>query len=250
MEHISYEYLALVYDRLMEDVDYKQWTDFLVELLARSGKLPTHILELGCGTGNITRELLARGYEVVGIDRSAEMLEYAREKTASYGDRIILIEQDITELDFEVYEIDTVIAVNDTFNYISDIGALERLLRYLHPRLKQGGQLVFDISSEYKLAHVLGEQTYGESFDEMAYLWENHYDPAQRQVYMNINIFAAEGAHYVRYQEEHVQRAYSADEIIALLARIGYRNIEVYADFSLVQPVAADAERLFFSCVK
>lgn len=57
------------------------------------------------------------GYEVVGIDISEQMLELAHEKLKDYEDKVILMEQDIRELDFEIYEIDCILAVNDTFNY-------------------------------------------------------------------------------------------------------------------------------------
>lgn len=250
MENRSYEFLSQIYDDLMQDVNYKQWTEYIIGLIQEQGENPKNILELGCGTGNITVELLEKGYEVVGVDMSEEMLEIAEEKTEKYGDKAILIEQDITELDFDVYEIDTVIAVNDTFNYILEKEKLKNLLAYLHPRIKTGGQLVFDISSEYKLRHILGKNTFGESFEDMAYLWENYYDEETRQVFMEINIFEKQKELYERLTESHVQKAYAKDEIIQLLKEAGFRNIKVYADFSFDNHIQNHAQRLFFSCIK
>ncbi len=250
MENRSYEFLARIYDDLMGEVDYKQWADYLIRLIKDQGDNPQNILELGCGTGNITHELLKRGYEVVGIDISEEMLELAEEKTQDFGDRIILIQQDITELDFEVYEIDTVIAVNDTFNYILEKKKLKDLLTYLYPRLKSGGQLVFDISSPYKLQYTLGGHTFGESFEDMVYLWENYYDRALGQVFMEINIFEKRGKMYERLTENHVQRAYERNEIIKMLTEAGYKNIKSYGDFNFDENIKTDVQRLFFSCIK
>lgn len=250
MENRSYEFLSHIYDDLMQDTNYKDWADYLIKLIKDQGENPLNILELGCGTGNITLELLQKGYEVVGVDISEEMLEIAGEKTEIFGDKVILIEQDITELDFDVYEIDTVIAVNDTFNYILDKEKLNNLLVYLHPRLKTGGQLVFDLSSGYKLQNTLGANTFGESFEEMAYLWENYYDQESGQVFMEINIFEKKGQYYERFTETHVQRAYKQKEITDILQEIGYRNIKVYSDFNFDENIKENAQRLFFSCVK
>lgn len=250
MENRSYEFLAQIYDDLMQDVDYKQWTEYIEALILDQGERPHNILELGCGTGNITKELLKRGYELVGVDISEEMLELAEEKTQDFGDKVILIEQDITDLDFDVYEIDTVIAVNDTFNYILEKEKIKGLLDYLYPRIKEGGQLVFDISSDYKLQHILGKNTFGESFEDMVYLWENYYDQESGQVFMEINIFEKKGQYYERFTETHVQRAYKQKEITDILQEIGYRNIKVYSDFNFDENIKENAQRLFFSCVK
>lgn len=250
MENRSYEFLAEIYDDLMRDVDYSAWADYLMGLVLDQGDKPLNILELGCGTGNITTELLQRGYEVVGIDISEEMLEIAEEKTEDYGDKIILIEQDITALDFDIYEIDTILAANDTFNYILEKDKLQGLLAYLHPRLKTGGQLAFDISSKYKLARTLGGNTFGESFEDMAYLWENYYDPALEQVFMEINIFEKKGELYERLTESHTQKAYETEEIRTMLEEIGYRNVRIYSDFNRKEEIPEEAQRIFFSCIK
>lgn len=245
----AYGFLAQIYDDLMEQVDYKEWTDFVMQMVEEQGNLPKNILELGCGTGNITKELLQRGYEIVGVDISEEMLELAREKTSEFGKNIILIQQDITEMDFDIYEIDCIIACNDTFNYIIDRDALRSALRYLYPRMKKGGQLVFDISSEYKLQNVLGNHVFGESFEDFAYLWENFYDENEKLTEMLINIFSREGELYRRDTEIHYQRAYGEEEIIQLLKEAGFQDIKTYADFEMKSP-NEKSERIFFSCVK
>ncbi|MDO4711356.1 MAG: class I SAM-dependent methyltransferase [Peptostreptococcaceae bacterium] len=249
MGNEAYRFLAQIYDDLMEHVDHKQWAGFVMDLVKEQGDAPNNILELGCGTGNITKELLAMGYEVVGVDLSEEMLELAREKTQEFGEKIILIEQDITDMDFDIYEIDCIIACNDTFNYIIDIEALRSALEYLYPRMKKGGQLVFDISSRYKLQHILGDRVFGESFEEFAYLWENFYDDDEHLIEMEINIFSKQNGSYRRDTETHFQRAYTEEDMVELLETVGFQNIKVYADFKMQKP-EAQSERIFFSCVK
>lgn len=244
----QYSALHRVYDYLMQNVDYKKWTEYIVELIKSSGENPKNILELGCGSGNITVELLERGYEVVGIDISPEMLEIAREKTFDFGNKIILIQQDLNEIDFEVYEIDTVIATNDTFNYITDKNKLQSLFEYLYKRIKKGGQFVFDISSEYKLKNTLGNNVFGESFEDMVYLWENFYDDETKILTMDINIFEKENGMYFRDTETHFQRAYTREEIVKMIEKTGFREIRVFSDFEM--KYSEQAERIFFSAIK
>lgn len=249
MENRQYEFLSRIYDELMANVDYPKWAKFMSDLAEKQGEKPINILELGCGTGNITLELLKMGYEVVGIDISEEMLEIAREKTADFGEKAILITQDITDMDFDVYEIDCVMACNDTFNYIVEKEELASLLSYLYPRMKKGGQLVFDISSRYKLEHILGNNVFGESFEDWAYLWENFYDEQERLITMEINLFTQEEGAYRRDIETHYQRAYTKEEIIDLLKKTGFREIKTYGDFEW-EASHENTERIFFSCIK
>lgn len=247
---MQYSVLSQIYDQLMVNVDYEMWASYIESLILEQGPKPQNILELGCGSGNVTEKLLEKGYEVVGIDYSEEMLEIAEEKTEEFGNNIIYIQQDLREIDFEVYEIDTVISANDTFNYMTDIKDIEHVLTYLYPRIKKGGQLVFDISSQYKLENVLGNNTYGESFDDMVYLWENFYDKEQKLINMEINFFEKNANTYKRFSETHVQKAYAAEEIKELLQKIGYENIKIYADFEKEEGYKNDSQRIFFSCRK
>lgn len=247
---MQYSVLSQIYDQLMVNVDYEMWASYIESLILEQGPKPQNILELGCGSGNVTEKLLEKGYEVVGIDYSEEMLEIAEEKTEEFGNNIIYIQQDLREIDFEVYEIDTVISANDTFNYMTDIKDIEHVLTYLYPRIKKGGQLVFDISSQYKLENVLGNNTYGESFDDMVYLWENFYDKEQKLINMEINFFEKSEKTYKRFSETHIQKAYTVEEIKKLLQKIGYENIKIYADFEKEEGYKNNSQRIFFSCRK
>ncbi|MDO4793064.1 MAG: class I SAM-dependent methyltransferase [Filifactor alocis] len=246
---MAYEAVSRVYDALMEEVDYQLWCNFMEELFTSKTEGIRHILELGCGSGIMTEKLLEKGYEVVGADVSEEMLELAWERVCSYGNKAILMQQDIRDLDFEIYEIDCILSSNDTFNYLTQKAQLEELFSYLYARLKVGGSLVFDISSEYKLSTVLGDRVYGQSFEDMAYLWENEYDEQSRELTIRVNVFEQEGEVYRRYEEVQVQKAYFKEEIVELLEKTGYKDIEVYGDFSR-EPIEETCERWFFCAIK
>lgn len=260
----QYTYLPMIYDQLMEDVDYDSWCDYIIRLMAGGEKenpqsvwtteMFHHILELGCGSGNMTCLLLERGYEVVGVDNSYEMLELARQKTIIYGNRVILMEQDIRQMDFEIYEIDCILAVNDTFNYILKEEELEEIFSFVFLRLRKEGLFIFDISSPYKLAHVLGSNTFGESLEDYCYLWENFYEEGDNLLTMDINIFTKQdNGSYQRSTETHFQKAHSPEQIRGILQKVGFTFVKMFADFSPEERTLEEChkvERIFFRCEK
>lgn len=252
----QYTCLPLLYDRLMEDVDHSAWCAYLLALMSKEGEQREvkNILELGCGSGNITRELLAEGYEVVGIDSSFEMLEIARKKTEIYGEKIILLEQDIREMDFDIYEIDCVLAVNDTFNYILEEEELLSIFSFIFERLRDGGIFLFDVSSPFKLSQILGNNTFGESFEDSCYLWENFYEEEEALLTMELNLFLkTERGVYERREETHFQRAHPPEKLKEMLEEAGFSKMRIYSDFSEEEKDSGElgeAERIFFCCIK
>lgn len=247
---MAYEVISKIYDELMEEVDYNQWCDFMEKLFLERTPDIHHILELGCGSGIMTECLLNKGYEVVGVDTSEEMLFLAQERLQRFGNKVILMEQDIENMDFEIYEIDCIFSSNDTLNYILEEDKLKNLFSYLNRRLKKGGTFIFDISSEYKLSEILGNNVFGQSFEDMIYLWENEYDEEKKQVEMTITLMEQEGMLYRRMQEKQTQRAYSIKEMTTILQETGYREVFVYGDLDKEQKDLDFAERLFFVAVK
>src|SRR5580693_1551694 len=84
-EYASY---SEVYDLLFEDLDND--VDFYLDAARAHSPLPGAILELGAGTGRLTRRLLAAGHDVVGVDPSGPMLERARQRLAPFAGRVQL----------------------------------------------------------------------------------------------------------------------------------------------------------------
>ena len=76
----QYRDFAFVYDELMDDVDYEGWIDYIEQIIEKENAKVKNILELACGTGNITIPLAEKNYDIAGIDISDEMLNVARSK--------------------------------------------------------------------------------------------------------------------------------------------------------------------------
>ena len=115
----SYGRFAGVYDVFMDNVNYREWADYIIETLAQDGIGDGLVLELGCGTGTVTEMLADAGYDMIGIDNSEEMLAEAMEKRAESGHDILYLLQDMQ--DFELYgTVRAVISVCDSMNYLTD----------------------------------------------------------------------------------------------------------------------------------
>jgi predicted TPR repeat methyltransferase len=247
----QYKDFAFIYDELMNEVDYNGWVDYIENIIKSENAEVKNILELACGTGNLTIPLTKKNYDIAGIDISEEMLSVAREKGEEEGVDLVLLQQDIAELDFDVPNLDCILYACDGFNYITYDEDLENVFAKSYELLKNEGLFIFDISSFYKLSTVLGNNMYGENREDIAYMWQNYFDEIDNLVEMELAFFIRdeEDERFDRFEETHLQRAYKEEEVIALLKKVGFENIKTYGDFTFESP-KKDSERIFFVCKK
>ena len=135
----SYEGLAASYDALTTDVGYEKRADFLEKLFRRS-RIPVHtVLDLACGTGTMTWLLTDRGYELIGVDGSEEMLAAAMEKSGQVeGIPPIFLHQSMPQLDL-YGTVDAAICCLDSLNYLTRPADVQRTFRQLHLFIAPGG---------------------------------------------------------------------------------------------------------------
>jgi len=244
----AYSGFAQVYDFLMKDVDYDGWADYIEKIFKKEGLRPKTILELACGTGNITNRLSRRDYDIVGLDISSEMLTFAQNKSYDLGLNVKYLNQDMRELNY-TDKVDAVLCMCDGFNYILEDNDLLVIFTKIHSLLKNDGYFIFDISSYYKLSEILGNNVYGENFEDVSYIWQNYFDEETNICELDLTIFTRENELFKRHQECHYQRAYKVEEIIYLLKRSGFENINTYKAFTF-EDCQYNDERIFFICKK
>ncbi len=244
----AYSYLSKMYDLLMEDVNYKEWFHYIEGFIKSYGNGGGKVLELACGTGNMTELLLDNGYKVVALDISEEMLMVAQGKTKKHSGQIRYVCGDMCHFKMED-RFDHVVALCDGYNYILEEEDLTKSFRAVHQHLKSDGLFVFDISSKYKLSTILGNNTYAENDDSCSYIWENFYDEVNDVLDFDFTLFVEEGRHYKKYFETHRQKAHETQEIIGLLENIGFEVLLVSDDFT-DQPWHSKSERIHFVCKK
>lgn len=234
----AYTSFAEVYDQFMDNVPYREWADFLQEILQKEGISDGLVLDLGCGTGSMTEELAGRGYDMIGVDNSEDMLEIAMEKRQESGHDILYLLQDMQE--FELYgTVRAVVSVCDSVNYVTEKEELEQVFRLVNNYLDPGGIFVFDFNTEYKYREVLGDRTIAENREDSSFIWDNYYYEEEHMNEYELTLFIQETDQkelYHKYQETHFQRAYTLEEIRELLEKSGLRFVAAYEDYTKEAP--------------
>lgn len=238
-----YESFAYIYDKFME-VDYAVWLKYIKELWNRFDFHPSLLLDLGCGTGEMTGRMAEEGLDMIGVDISADMLAVARQKAEEKELDILYLEQDMRS--FELYgTVDGVICLCDSLNYITEEEELLQVFRLVNNYLNPSGLFIFDLNTEYKFQHMLGDNTFAEAGEDAAYIWENTYDEIGKinEYYMNFFLKTPEGR-YERTEECHYERAYDLDFIRSLIEKSGMKFLAAYDAFTF-HPPREDSERIY-----
>lgn len=223
---MMYGDFAYIYDKLMYDLDYKKIYKFILEVLNDKNLEPKIILEMACGTGELTEHLVDK-FEVHAFDLSYDMLSVCENKIKSK--RLKLFRQDMTNFKAPA-NYDAIFSVGDSLNYVIEKEGFESALKSAYEHLNEDGILIFDLNTEYKFKNISPVTV--DEVDEVFYVWENIYDEEKKLNTYGINFFVnTEEESYERFYEEHVERAYSIDYVLSVLEKIGYKDIEVYDDY-------------------
>ena len=227
----AYTEFATVYDTFMDNVPYEAWKKYLVDILKAEGINDGLLLELGCGTGRMTRLLAAEGYDMIGVDNSEEMLSVAREYTMENTEILYLL-QDMRE--FELYgTIRAVVSVCDSMNYIMSEEDLRQVFSLVNNYLDPGGIFIFDMNTRYKYEELLGDNSFCETREGSSFIWENYYDEETRINEYDLTLFIPEaGELYRRYAETHYQRNYKVEQIVDFLQQAGLVCEGMYDDYT------------------
>lgn len=245
----AYTGFAYIYDRLMQDINYDKWLKFIKDILQDNNMNPKDVLEMGCGTGNFTRLLCQEGYNVTAFDSSEDMLAVAYNKLESYKN-VQLVKQDM--LDFKINkEFDMIVSVCDSINYITEYSHLVKVFNDVYSHLMPEGAFIFDINSFYKLKNVIGNNVFVEDNDEIFYVWENEYDEKDNtcQFYISFFVKDTEKDLYRRFNEIHIEKAYTSLEIETALRESGFSFVSIFDEYSKKHP-NSKSERLTFLAIK
>ncbi|BFL45774.1 class I SAM-dependent methyltransferase [Lactonifactor longoviformis] len=243
----AYQSFARVYDMFMDNIPYEEWGAYVSGLLKEYGIEDGLVLDLGCGTGSLTQVLAGMGYDMIGVDNSAEMLEIAQEKKLESGLDILYLLQDMRE--FELYgTVRAAVSICDSMNYILEEEELLEVFRLVNNYLDPGGIFIFDMNTRYKYEEILGESTIAENREDGSFIWDNYYHREEEINEYDLTLFIPEKKEtllYRKYQETHYQKAYSVGRVRELLEEAGLQFVSVYEAFTREEP-DSESERVYF----
>lgn len=268
----AYSSFARVYDLFMDNVPYGEWAGYIMGLLEEYRIRDGLVLDLGCGTGKLTRILSDSGYDMIGVDNSVEMLEIARSFSESVDDRtseptegcekhrglegiedkaepsamknpILYLLQDMQE--FELFgTVRAVVSICDSLNYILEEKELLQVFRLVNNYLDPSGIFIFDLNTVYKYKELLGETTIVENREEGSFIWDNYFEEETGVNEYDLTLFIREKENlYRRFEETHYQRAYSLEAVKQLLKEAGMEFVAAYDAFTK-EPVREESERI------
>ncbi len=235
----NYSVLAKYYDRFSHnDCDYESWSQYLSEIAIRNGV--KSVVDVACGTGKMTKLLVKKGFSVIGMDSSPQMLQQA---TANCRGATFVL-QDMRKLSL-TRKTDMITVVNDGVNYLKP-GQLVDFFKVVGQNLRDGGVFVMDVSSPYKLKDVLDGNVFYYDCDEATLLWTNKL--CGDNVMLSLTLFERDGDRYVRTDETHIQYVHTRQQICDALQEAGFQIEEISADYG--KQIGEDSLRITYYAKK
>ena len=244
----NYGAISSIYDNINAHIDYKKWADFFEKcfdkfLVAR----PELVLDLACGTGSMTLELAKRGYDMIGVDGSSEMLNVAldRKYDLDLPRDVLFLMQDMRE--FELYgTVGAITCCLDSVNYLTGNGELDKCFSLAHNYLDPDGLFLFDVNTPHKFENVYGNNSYVYEEDDCGSdsfcVWQNFYDKETHICDFSLTVFEKEEGSelYSRRDEVQSERCYSKQELMDTLEKNKFEIIGFYSDFDFTSATETD----------
>lgn len=241
---MSYGVFARFYDALTENVDYPAMARFIRDVLTKHKPGCTLVVDLACGTGTLSLELAALGFDMISVDGSYDMLSVA---TMKENPGVMFLCQQMDELDL-YGTVDAVVCTLDSVNHVTDEAVLREAFRKVALFLEPDGTFIFDANTRHKHRNVLADNVFVYDFDEVYCVWQNHL-LEDDSVEISLDFFEPEEDDdtYYRSSENFVERFYSREKLCDMLESAGLTIVEEYDDYSDDTP-SAETQRVVYVC--
>lgn len=237
----GYGDFAAVYDLLTFNVPYDEIAKYYAQILSEmtSGK---RILDMGCGTGNLTVRLAEMGFDLIGQDASTEMLSIAANKS----DKVQWICQNMSETCLGE-RVDAVISTLDSINHLKSCLEISKCFQCVAESLKSGGAFVFDVNTPFKQREILGNNTFVYDVDGVYCVWQNTFLEQDCGVDIDLDLFFEdEDGRYSRGEEHFREIAIPHEEICHLLENEGFEITNIWQYLTFDNP-ESESEKLLVS---
>lgn len=239
MDKAPYSLFAKYYDEIMEVVDYQMWTNYLLSLLRVHRYKARTILDLACGTGNMSYLLADLGFKVIGLDKSSEMLIQARKKQIKHQGQVEYYQGDMRDFKLDEKQ-DLIICLYDSINYLLSASEIVKAFSNIKKALQAGGLFVFDFNTCHRIKRIAEESHLYEG-DRYICLWRDSVN--QKECIWQVELeFLIQGNDeiYRRYKENHQEKGYSLKEMKGYLKEAGLEVLASYRAYSLQEAQESD----------
>lgn len=242
----GYGDFAFFYDSFTENVEYKKRAEYIYSLLTENNVGKGILLDLACGTGSLSFLLEEKGFDVIGVDASEEMLSVAQEKKCEKGSDIIFLLQKMENLDL-FGTIDAAVCTLDSINHISSEQGVKKALRNVALFMNDGGIFIFDVNTPYKHKEILGNNTFIYDTDDAYCVWQNTYNEKDGSVDICLDIFDYDKDEdvYIRTGEEFTEKCYDLEDLKAWAKEVKFEVLGVYEEFTK-EEVKENTQRAVF----
>lgn len=233
----NYSYLAPLYDKLMENVDYESWADYIDEIIQEHHPEAESILELACGTGSVSISLDELGYySILASDLSPQMIEVGRSKALKADADVRFTTVDFLNIDLEE-KFDVIFSVFDSVNYLQSESEILTMLSQCERILNPDGFLIFDFSTPLNSLEAVDHLNNEEAeVKDLRFFRTSEYDPHE-QIHTNtfeIERLSSDKKQVLdQFKEVHKQRIYTLEEMLSILKQTPYHLVAKYGDFDL-----------------
>lgn len=241
---MSYSNLSKYYDQLTENVNVEVRGEYISNFLLRNNASDGIMLDLACGTGQMSVFFAKKGYDVIGVDASEEMLSVAGMNSTRANVNILFICQKMQELNL-YGTIKSCVCTMDSINHLLSEEDVLNSFGKVSLFMEQNGIFVFDVNTIYKHREVLADNVFVYDQDDVFLVWQNEYYNDTNEVDIIIDLFEKKGNVYTRKSEEFAERAYSVDFLSQALVKSGFEVLGVYNELEESE-CRENSERIYF----
>lgn len=245
----NYEIFAEYYDNYMKHVDYEDWVDFILSQYNKTcGKSPNKILELACGSANVSSLLVKKGLKVDASDISAEMLKIASEKPFPPNLKLHEMTDELPK-----HKYDLALLLFDSLNYLHDLNEVELLLNNVHNTLVEKGLFIFDITTPKNCERHFDGFINIEQIKDDLFIHESDYEQSENTLITKLTFFKKKGFLFARYDEKHKQKIFRVSDLLEQINNTDFKLKGIYCighDENLIDHnpkiLESNFSRLFF----
>lgn len=240
----GYHNFASVYDKLTGNISYGELSDYYNRLILKFGGKREILLDLGCGTGSMSMEMSKLGYDVIGVDASADMLGVAMDKP---HEKIVYLCQDMCDLDM-YGTVDAVICVLDSINHIGTKEMVQECFNNVSFFTNKDGLFLFDMNTINKHRNILGNNVFVYDIKDVYCVWQNEYVEEENRVYIWLDIFCTDDKNkdlYTRYDDEFSEIAFSISDTRGMLEKADFEVLACY-DYLTENDGNENSEKVIF----